>query len=147
MGKYEQGWEISAHRAPSDVHAKVQGHIFTNKEFEKLQEGKPAVDIEGAKHQIAEPIGEGECKHMAFAVLIGICEPSHSKKELADLLEENDKGIELRGKHLTLYQAKVEAKKLKEQIQSENDKAKKADLRSLLKELKEILETKAIRVK
>lgn len=143
----KEGWEISVHRAPSDVHAKVQGHIFTNDEFDKLQQGKPAVDIEGAKFQIATPIEAGECKHMAMPVLIGISEPSHSKKELADILQENEKGIELRGKHLTLYQAKVEAKNLKEQIKSENDKAKKKDLQGLLKELKAIMETKAIRVK
>jgi len=142
-----EGWEISAHRAPSDLHAKVQGCIFTNAEFEKLQQGKEAVDIDGVKHQIAEPIGEGECKHTAFPFLVGMSEPSFSKKELADLLQENDKGIELRGKHLTLYQAKVEAKNLKEQIKTETDKTKKTDLRGLLKELKGILETKAIRVK
>jgi len=34
---------------------------------------------------------------------VGISEPSHSKKELADLLQENEKGIEIRSKHLTLY--------------------------------------------
>jgi len=141
------GWEVSAHRAPSDDHAKVQGHIFTNKEFEKLQKGKPALDIEGISYQITEPIGEGDCKHMAFTVPIGISEPSHSKKELADILQENEKGIELRGRHLSLYQAKVEAVNLKEQIKLETDKVKKADLRNLHKELKEILETKAIRVK
>jgi len=142
-----EGWEISAHRAPSDIHAKVQGCVFTNEEFEKLQEGKPAKDIDGVQHQIVEPIGEGECKHMAMPFSIGISEPSQSKKELADLLAENETGIEIRGKHLTLYQAKVEAVKLKEQIKLENDKVKKADLRGLLKELKEILEAKAIRVK
>jgi len=147
MSKNMEGWEISAHRAPSDVHAKVQGHIFTNEEFEKLQKGKPAVDVDGIKHQITEPIGGGKCKHTAMPFLIGISEPSHSKKELADLLQENEKGVEIRGRRLTLYQAKIEANKLKEQIKSENDKVKKADLRNFLKELKEILETKSIRVK
>jgi len=147
MSKNMEGWEISAHRAPSDIHAKVQGHIFINKEFKKLQEGKPAVDVDGVKHQITEPIGKGECKHMAFPILIGISEPSHTKKELAELLQENERGVEIRGKHFTLYQAKVEVKKLKEQLKLENDKVKKTELRNLLKELKEILETKAIRVK
>ena len=143
----KSGWEISAHRAPSETHAKVQGCIFTDKEFDKLQEGKEAVDVEGVKCQISEPIGEGECKHFYFPVLIGISEPSHSKKELKELLEENERGIELQGEHFTLYQAKIEAERLKEQIQNETDKAKKSDLRNLRKELKEILETKAIRVK
>ena len=141
------GWEISAHRAPSDIHAKVQGCIFTNKEYEKLQKGECAVDVDGIKHQITEPIGEGECKHIAYPCLIGISEPSLSKKELSELLLENETGIEVRGRHFTLYQAKVEAVKLKEQIKTETDKTIKADLRSLRKELKEILETKAIRVK
>jgi hypothetical protein len=142
-----EGWEISAHRAPSDIHAKVQGCIFTNKEFEKLQKGESAVDVDGIKHQITEPIGEGECKHIAYPCLIGISASAHSKIELAELLQENETGIELRGKHFTLYQAKVEAMKLKEQIKKETDKTRKATLRSLRKELKEILEIKAIRVK
>jgi len=145
--KNEQGWEISAHRAPSDDHAKVQGHVFTDKEFKKLQKGERATDIEGENFQITKPIGEGECKHMVFSILLGISEPSQSKKQLADILQENEKGIELKGRHLTLYQAKVEAVNLKEQIKLETDKVKKADLRNLHKELKEILETKAIRVK
>jgi hypothetical protein len=147
MGLDYDGWEISVHRAPSDIHAKVQGCIFSNSEFEKLQKGMPAIDLEGLKHQIAKPIGEGECKHIAFSVIIGISEPNYSKKQLADILQENEDGIEIRGRHLTLYRAKVEAKKLKELINSENDKIKKADLRNMLKELKGILETKAIRVK
>ena len=140
------GWEISAHRAPSEIHEKVQGHTFLNLEFEKLQNGDVAVDTEGVKHQISEPIGEGECKHMFFPIIIDISEPSFSKKELKELLEENKKGVELRGKHFTLYQAKIEAQRLKEQIQKEEDKAKKADIRGLLKELKTVLETKAIKV-
>ena len=147
MSKETEGVEISAHRAPSDIHAKVQGCIFTNSEFEKLQEGKLATDIEGVKHQISEPIEEGECKHIAMPFLIGVSEPTHSKKALKELFDENEKGIELQGKHFTLYQAKIEAQKLKEQIKDETDKNKKADLRSLHKELKAILETKAIRVK
>lgn len=145
--KNTEGIEISAHRAPSDIHAKVQGCIFSIKEFEKLQEGKPAVDVDGVKHQITEPIGEGECKHMFYPILIGISEPALSKKQLADLLQENNNGIELRGIHFTLYHAKVEAMNLKEQIKSENDKVKKADLRGLLKELKDIMEAKGIRIK
>jgi len=142
-----EGFEISAHRAPSETHAKVQGCMFTKKEFEKLQEGKLAVDIEGVKHCISKPIGEGDCKHLFFPILINISQPAHSKDYLNELLEENEKGIELRGKHFTLYQAKMEAQKLKEHISNEMDKVKKADLRSVHNELKAILKTKAIRVK
>ena len=145
--KETEGVEISAHRAPSEAHAKVQGCIFTEKEFDKLQDGKEAKDIDGVKHQISEPIEEGDCKHTAMPFLIGVSEPSNSKEYLKELLEENEKGIEVQGKHFTLYQAKIEAQKLKEQIKDETDKAKKADLRSLHKELKAILDTKAIRVK
>jgi hypothetical protein len=145
--KETEGYEISAHRAPSEIHAKVQGCIFTKNEFEKLQEGKEAVDIEGTKHQISEPVMEGECRHMFFPFLIGISEPSQTKEDLKRLFEENENGIVLHGKHYTLYQAKVEAEGLKDKIKNEADKIKKADMRSLRKELKEILETKGIRAR
>ena len=38
------GVEISVHTAPADDHAEVQGHQFSNKEFEKLQETGIAKD-------------------------------------------------------------------------------------------------------
>jgi len=142
-----EGWEISAHRAPSDDHAFVQGAVFTDAEFQKLQSLEPAVDTEGNKHQLQSAIGDEGCKHITYPFTIGVSGPTYSKKELKELLEENEKGIELNGKHYTLFQAKLKAERLKDQITDESDKVIKAEMRSLRKGLKEALETKSIRVK
>lgn len=100
------GVEISVHHAPAPDHAPFQGHIFKNKEYEKLQNNQPFKDIKWKKFTARERVvGQWNCKHFAYPIIIGVQKPRYSDKELQDILDENNKGITFNGKHMTLYEA------------------------------------------
>jgi tetratricopeptide (TPR) repeat protein len=163
------GWEISAHEHCAVDHIDLQGHVFTNEEFEKLQNHEEAVDIEEESFQIDRAIGDWNCRHIAFPFLIGISEASFSKKELEALKERNQDGIEFHGKHYTLYEAEQQQRQLETAMRHEREnlnllkevretdpimehdyqksKHRLADLRDEYKKLGAVLEPKALRMK
>lgn len=106
------GWELTVHEKPAKDHVDIQGHIFENKEFNKLQDYNYMGDItdingvvytrSGEEH--IRPIGELNCKHRAFAIVIGVDKPRYSVEELNAIKYENNKGFDFEGKHYdTLY--------------------------------------------
>jgi len=100
-----QHTEVSAHIAPADDHADIQGQVFENSEFEKLQAGEIAEDIDGNKHQTIRPIGFWNCKHVIFPFFLGISERAYEQKDLNNYLKNNEKGIEWNGERISLYDA------------------------------------------
>jgi hypothetical protein len=99
------GWEISAHFAPAKDHEDIQGHIFTNEEFEKLQNHEEAHDIDGEAFQLDRAIGDWNCQHYPRPFIIGVSEPRCSQEELDEIKRQNEEGIEFNGEHYTLYEA------------------------------------------
>lgn len=99
------GKEISVHRFPAEDHAPVQGHIFTNEEYEKLQNEDYSVDVNGNQFPPMErAIGMWNCKHFTFSVVIGVYPPNYTQEQLDKILQENEKGYTYEGKHYTMYQ-------------------------------------------
>jgi hypothetical protein len=163
------GVEISAHEHCAVDHEPLQGHMFTNEEFKKLQNGDVAEDIEGEAFQIDRPIGKWNCHHMAFPVIIGVSEPSFSPEELDEIKERNEEGVDFHGEHYTLYEAEQEQRRIEHAMRIEKEKgslyqqAMKADdsfrtdfrasrarskeLKAEYTELAEALKPKAIRSK
>lgn len=83
------GVELSAHAISAPDHAPAQGRQFSNEEFEKMQTGQPFVDVKGNEYNaFRRPIGEWNCRHVAFPIIIGISQPAHTDEELRKL-EEN----------------------------------------------------------
>lgn len=132
------GVEISVHSNPAPDHAMVQGRQFsTNQydnngklikkgEFEKFQSDEKAVSYDGI---VFEPefeghdrrsISEYNCYHYIFAIVLGVSEPEYSNKELQEIINNNNKGFELDGKHYTNY----EGTQLQRQLETEIRKAK-----------------------
>ena len=101
------GYEITAHHAPAPDHAPWQGHILKEKDYDKLQSNKPFKDVKGNKFPAQKRIlGQYNCKHFAYPIIIGVSKPKYSDEELQKILEDNEKGITLpNGRHLTLYEA------------------------------------------
>jgi len=163
------GWEISAHEHSALDHIDIQGRTFTNAEFEKLQNGEDAEDIEGNVYQTDRPIGMWNCRHLFFPVLIGISEPSFTNEQLEAMQERNEEGIDFDGNHYTLYEAEQQQRQLETAMRHEREnlnllkevretdprlehdyqksKARLAELRNEYKELGAALEPKAIRMK
>jgi len=163
------GVEISAHQHSAEDHEPIQGRTFTNAEFEKLQNGEEAQDIEGEIFQTDRPIGMWNCRHLFFPVLIGISEPSFSQEELEAMKERNQDGIEFQGEHYTLYEAEQKQRQIEAGLRQQREylnlykevrstspelerdyqrtKRNIAGLRNEYKELGAALEPKAMRSK
>ena len=63
------GVELSAHQFPAPDHALVQGHIFSNEEFEKMQNGEDTTDIYGETFiGFERPIGAWNCRHYTNSI-------------------------------------------------------------------------------
>lgn len=86
------GVELSAHAISAPDHMYVQGHQFSNEEFNKMQSGQSCTDVNGREYEGFErPIGEWNCKHFAFPIVIGISEPTYSEEQLENLRENSRK--------------------------------------------------------
>jgi len=116
------GVEISAHQHCAEDHAPFQGHTFTSSEFEKLQNGEVAEDIDGEKFQTDRAIGQYNCRHLYFPVLLGISEPSFSKSELEAINTRNEKGFTYNGQHLTLYQGEQMQRRIETELRRNRGK-------------------------
>lgn len=101
------GIELTAHPYPAPDHAPFQGRLFTNKEFDKLQDHKSFKDIKGNNYPAQERIiGQYNCKHFAYPVILAATIPTYTEKQLKDILKQNEKGVTLpSGEHLTGYEA------------------------------------------
>lgn len=100
------GIELSAHSFSAPDHEPIQGHIFTLKEFDKMQNEMDFEDVEHNKFpSMRRPIGEWNCKHFVQSIVIKAHKPTWSLKELEELKQANKDGYTTKdGKHLTMYE-------------------------------------------
>ena len=102
------GIEISTHLNPSPDHSNVQGHQFSNKEYEKLQSTGVATDYNGEVIDIRikdnfRPISTMNCFHYIFSIVLGVSKPQYSNEELKKIIDDNEKGFVFEGKHYSMY--------------------------------------------
>lgn len=104
------GVEISAHELCAVDHLDIQGKQFTNEEFEKIQSN------------LDRPIGMYNCKHFVNNIVLGVQEPSYSKKQLKEFEKESLKNIKYEGKTYTKYEATQVQRKIETEIRKQKDK-------------------------
>ena len=116
------GVEVTAHYNPAPDHEEVQGRQFTNEEFYKFQNDEDAIDVKGKrfpkdfKGHDRRSIGQYYCKHKVYPIIVGVEDPVYSDEELQKIIDENEKGIDLDGKHYTNYEAIQLIRKLETEI-------------------------------
>lgn len=117
------GKEISVHICPAPDHQFVQGHVFTNEQFDKMQNGEDTVDVQGRHYTgFDRSIGTLNCRHFTYSVIIGLYKPNYSDEQLKDILDKNERGYTLpNGKHLTLYECTQRQRQLETQIRIMKD--------------------------
>lgn len=117
------GIEISVHSHPAVDHADIQGRQFSNEEFEKLENGEVAKDVKGNRYNGADKrhIGEYNCYHKIFAIVIGVSKPEYTDKELKEIQKNNNKGFEYEGKHYTMYEGTQLQRKIELEIRKKKD--------------------------
>ena len=121
------GIEISTHLNPSPDHY-MQGRQFSNEEYKKLQNGENAKDYQGKTWSLDHnhdgsfrPISNMNCFHYIFSVVLGVSKPQYSNEELKKIIDDNEKGAELDGKHYTNYELTQIMRKLETKIREQKD--------------------------
>lgn len=134
------GYEISVHACPAPDHCKIQGHQFTKSEYEKMapvqsvqedgsidtsvyKNSQPVTDINGKMYSpVKRRIGTLNCRHFAFAIIIGQAPPNYTEKQLQDILDKNEKGYTFpNGKHYTMYECTQIQRNLETKIRRAKD--------------------------
>lgn len=117
------GKEITVHAYPAPDHAPVQGHQFSNEEFDKLQNEEDAVDYEGRKYNIGHRcIGILNCRHFTYSVILGVMKTNFTQAQLDQILRDNEKGYTLpNGKHLTKYECTQKQRQMETNIRKAKD--------------------------
>lgn len=124
------GWEIDAHELCAEDHLDVQGKQYTNEEYEDLNDN------------LERPIGELNCMHSAFPIVLGVSEPVYSKDELDEFAKSTTvKDIEIGDKKYSRYecgqlQRKIENNIRKAKIKKAVDQAGNLDTAKVNKRLK-----------
>lgn len=98
------GVELSAHSPSAPDHLPYQGKQYSMKEYEELQA------------TLKRPIGEWNCRHFPYPILLGISRPANSKAELAEMERESNRKIEIDGKEYTRYECTQLQRKLETKL-------------------------------
>lgn len=104
------GVEISAHYPCAEDHLPIQGKQYSNEEFE---------EINGS---LDRPIGEYNCRHFVFSIILGVQEPSYSKKLLNQFNRDSTRKITYDGKTYTAYEATQVQRQLETAIRTQKDR-------------------------
>lgn len=104
------GVEISAHSPCADDHLSIQGKQFSKKEFTKINAS------------LERPIGEYNCRHFVFSIVLGVNQPSYSNKMLNQMNRESQSIVEYEGNKYTKYEATQVQRKLETAIRKEKDR-------------------------
>lgn len=84
------GVELSAHAISAPDHVTVQGRQFNNDEFYKMQNGLDFVDVKGNGYKgFARPIGQWNCRHVHFPIIVGISQPVYTDDQLREFAENS----------------------------------------------------------
>lgn len=98
------GVELSAHSPCAPDHLPYQGKQYSLKEYDELQAS------------LKRPIGEWNCRHFPYPVLLGISRPANSRAELAEMERESNRIIEIDGKEYTRYECTQMQRKLETKL-------------------------------
>lgn len=104
------GVETSAHSPCAFDHLPIQGQQFSKKEFERLNSN------------LTRPIGELNCRHFIFSIVLGVNKPSYTKKQLQQLNKDSTRIVKYEGKKYTSYEATQVQRKLETAIRQQKDR-------------------------
>ncbi len=131
------GYELSVHACPAPDHCKIQGHQFTKSEYAKMAPESFVADntdlkvnlsglitdVNGKTYKpIDRKIGTLNCRHFAFAIIIGQAPQNYTEEQLQEILDKNDEGYTTpEGKHLTMYECTQLQRKMETKIRRAKD--------------------------
>ena len=125
------GIEVSVHEYPAEDHALMQGRQFSNEEYNKLQITGIAKDYTGKTIDITtssksgnifhRPIGQYNCYHYVFSIILGVNSPEYSDEQLQTILDENNQKVKIDKKEYTKYECTQLQRRLETEIRKQKD--------------------------
>lgn len=117
------GKELSVHENSAPDHEPFQGHVFTNAEWEKLQNSENFTDIDGEKFKgVERVIGMWNCRHFAYSIIIGARPPRYTKEQLQSFIDRNKQGYTVNDKHMTRYECTQMQREIETKIRYAKEK-------------------------
>ena len=104
------GVEVSAHWDCAPDHLDVQGKQYTNEEFEALQS------------TLSRPIGTMNCRHITYAIIIGLSPKTYSDADIQAMKDASMKTTVFDGKEMTKYEASQVQRKLERAIRKQKNR-------------------------
>lgn len=118
------GYEISVHSPCAEDHQEIQGHQYSISEFNNLNSS------------LVRPIGQLNCKHFIYSIILGINKPQYTQKQLDDIIDQSNDKIEFDGKEYTKYEATQLQRQIETAIRKQKDKqiiARSSDNKELIR--------------
>lgn len=105
------GVEVSHHKNPAPDHEDtVDGKQFSKEEFENVN------------NSLKRHVGELNCYHFIYPIILGVSEPIYSEEQLEIDKESNKKGFEFEGNHYTNYEGTQLQRKIEVKIRQYKDR-------------------------
>lgn len=114
------GKEITVHEMSAPDHEDIQGHQFSNEEYEKMQTQQDFEDYKGKKYKaIKRAIGTLNCRHFTYSIILGLSIPAYTDEQLEENKKRNEEGYtDEKGKHRTMYECTQEQRRLERLIRN-----------------------------
>lgn len=145
------GVELSVHAMSAPDHEPIQGHQFTDEEYEKCQTQQDFVDVNGQQFMaIARPIGAWNCRHIAYNIIIGVNKPVYTPEQLQELMDRNAAGYKYKDskgktKHLSMYECTQKQRQYELAIRKAREAkamAEQAEMPELVNKYQQRIDTK-----
>lgn len=116
------GVEISHHKyaAPDHIDT-IDGRQFS-KNGEVIVDGVKYEDYNTINDSLTRHVGELNCYHFPFQIVLGVSKPLHTKEELEADKKENKKGFEFEGNHYTMYEGTQLQRQIETKIRQYKDR-------------------------
>lgn len=121
------GVEITVHENPAPDHAEVQGKQFSNEQFDNFQNDRTATSYDGIvfppefEGHDRRSISQYNCYHWTFSIILGVNKPNYTNEQLKEVIDRNNAGFEIDGKHYTMYEGQQMQRNLETQIRKQKD--------------------------
>ena len=116
------GVEVSHHKyaAPDHIDT-IDGRQFS-KNGEVIVDGVKYKDYNTINDSLVRHVGELNCYHFPFQIVLGVSKPLHTKEELEADKEENEKGFDFEGNHYTMYEGTQLQRQIETKIRQYKDR-------------------------
>lgn len=103
------GVEVSAHALCAEDHLPYQGHQYSKKDFDRIQ------------NTLRRPLGQWNCKHFMTPIILGINQPAYSEDELSAYADFSSEIVEFDGMEKTRYEWSQEQRRIETAIRQQKN--------------------------